>query len=143
MLPLFTSRRLLEFLNCCVPFPDREVGGVDMAPLVSKRKTRSQGPPTPIEKVKPLVEEEGPIPEVIVAGDDSDSDPEISTDGEESGEDGDEDGASVGEEDDDEEGASGSEDEEKGDSEGLVSVFGIFFLLSLLVEFWRSINLVV
>lgn len=84
--------------------------------VVSKRKLRSQGPPTPEEKAKPAVDEDGPIPEVILAGDGSDSDPEISTDGEESG--GDEDGVSMGDGEDEEGDESGSEDEEDGDSEG-------------------------
>ncbi|KAG0609240.1 hypothetical protein M758_8G169200 [Ceratodon purpureus] len=84
-----------------------------MASVVTKRKTRSQGPPTPEEKPKPkpVVEDDGPIPEVIVAGDDSDSDPEISTDGEESGEDG------MSEEDGEGEAGSGSEDEADGDDD--------------------------
>jgi hypothetical protein len=109
---------------------NRHLAGAAMAPLVSKRKTRSQGPPTPPEKAKPAVEEDGPIPQVILAGDESDSDPEISTDGEESGED--DDGASMEEEEEGED-ESGSEDVEDGDSEGLVLC--VVCSLARLIEF--------
>lgn len=97
-----------------------------MASLVSKRKLRSQGPASPLVKEDVVAEADGPIPEVIVAGDDTDSDPEISTDGEEV----DEDGASVsGDEEDEEEEESGSEDEDDVDSQGLVIVFLHVFLV--------------
>lgn len=91
-----------------------------MASLVSKRKLRSQGPASPLVKEDAVTEADGPIPEVIVAGDDTDSDPEISTDGEDNNED----GASMSgdeEDEDDEDEESGSEDEEDVDSQGLVS----------------------
>lgn len=86
-----------------------------MAKLVPKRKLRSQGPPSPIVKENAVPEDEGSIPEVILAADESDSDPEISTDGEESGED--DDGESMDDKEEDGE-ELGSDDEEDGDSQG-------------------------
>lgn len=99
-----------------------------MAKLVPKRKLRSQGPPSPIVKENAVPEDEGSIPEVILAADESDSDPEISTDGEESGED--DDGESMDDKEEDGE-ELGSDDEEDGDSQGLVSIY-IFCFIRLL-----------
>lgn len=96
-----------------------------MAKLVPKRKLRSQGPPSPIVKENAVPEDEGSIPEVILAADESDSDPEISTDGEESGED--DDGESMDDKEEDRE-ELGSDDEEDGDSQGLVSIYIFCFI---------------
>lgn len=84
----------------------------------AKRKLRSQGPPSPLLQEEPadvVVEDDGPIPDVIVAGDNSDSEAESDDDVVESE---DEDGVTV---------ADGSEEDEadsdfdgEDESDGLV-----------------------
>ena len=93
---------------------------------LAKRKLRSQGPPSPPLQEEPAaavvgVEEDGPIPDVIVAGNDSDSEAESDDDVVESE---DEDGVTV---------ADGSEEDEadsdydgEDESDGLVCSLSSF-----------------
>lgn len=90
---------------------------------LAKRKLRSQGPPSPLLQEEPaaFVEDDGPIPDVIVAGNDSDSEAESDDDVVESE---DEDGVTV---------ADGSEEDEadsdydgEDESDGLVCSLSSF-----------------